>query len=287
MKTKFEKRIAFDLAHILPRKYKNLHNVPHWHKEHELIFVQSGEVSLTTEGEGLTLSTGTAAFVHSEQPHSIEASHGAVVTVLKLDAAYFHRIVGEKRLEEPILRFDYGLPALFRELFAELKAPMEYSDIVADSLASGLMARIFRQERVSTGATARKDSMEQYKALLALIERDHTYITFEDAANFMHFSKPYFSEFFLRHAGMSFTRYLNTVKISAAVERLQEGRMSVTEISKGCGFNTIRNFNRVFKELTGYTPNQLPESYRFTYSLKEYADSGFDPTLLGSELLET
>ena len=55
---------------------------------------------------------------------------------------------------------------------------------------------------------------------------------------------------------------------------------------KACGFNTIRNFNRVFKELTGYTPRTLPKDYRFIRSLKEYKDNGFDPTLHGSEILE-
>ena len=102
----------------------------------------------------------------------------------------------------------------------------------------------------------------------------------------MHFSKPYFSQYFYRHAGMTFTRYLNIIKISFAVEKLLAGHSTVTEVSQSCGFNTIRNFNRVFKELTGYTPNTLPQNYNFVYDLKEYTDSSFDPTLNGTELLE-
>ncbi len=287
MKIKFEKKIAFDVAHILPRKYKNLHNLPHWHKEHELILVQSGTALVTENDNGFELSTGMAAFLHSEETHSIESAPGTVMTVAKLDPAYFHRIIGDKRLLCPILSHDYRLHTHLTELAAELKEPLEYGGIVADSIATELLARIFRGEATQASGSARRDSTEQFKGLLELIGQSYAYMTFEDAAQYMHFSKPYFSEFFYTHTGMTFTRYLNMTKILYATERVQEGKLSVTEISKACGFNTIRNFNRVFKKLTGYTPNTLPKDYRFTHSLKEYTDSDFDPTLVGSEILET
>lgn len=287
MKTKFEKGIAFKKAHIFPCKYKNLQNIPHWHKEHELVFVQAGSVSVMENGNSFTLSAGTAAFLHSETVHSIQSAPDAVTVVAKVDAAYFQKLIGDKTLRSPVLEHDYDLPALFTELFAELKEGCEYGGIVADSIATKLLAQIFRQESIGAPGTARKDTAERYKSLLDLIATDHAYITFEDAADYMHFSKPYFSEFFYNHAGMTFTRYLNMIKISFATERVLEGKLSITEISKACGFNTIRNFNRVFKELTGYTPNRLPKDYNFIHNLKEYTDSGFDPTLNCSEILES
>ena len=35
--------------------------------------------------------------------------------------------------------------------------------------------------------------------------------------------------------------------------------MKITEIGFNCGFNNVRTFNRVFKEVTGYTPSQFAE----------------------------
>ena len=287
MKTKFEKKTVFDVAHVLPRKYKNLHNIPHWHKEHELIFVQSGEALICASNSTFSLSQGMSAFFHAEDTHSIDATPETVITVIKVEPSFFHRIIGDKRLASPILSDNYQLSDRLAELFAELKEPLEYGGIVADSITTTLLARIFREEETATQGTARRDATEQFKGLLELIAQSYPYLTFEDAAQYMHFSKPYFSEFFLSRAGMTFTQYLNLTKISNAVERVLEGKLSVTEISKSCGFNTIRNFNRVFKELTGYTPSELPKDYHFTHSPKEYTDSGFDPTLVGSELLET
>ena len=287
MKTRFEKKIAFDLSHVYPRKYKNLHNLPHWHKEHELILVQSGSAQITLNDTAHTLAEGAAAFFHSEDIHSIDAAPDTVITVAKLDPAFFYRIIGEKRLQHPILQGEYALPLRMAELFSELKTQSEYGGIIADSLATLLIAQIFRGEQTEPRNMARRDTSEQLRGLLERISKEHPYITFEDAADYMHFSKPYFSEFFYTHIGMTFTHYLNVTKIQSAIEKLHEGALSVTEISKSCGFNTIRNFNRVFKELTGHTPSTLPKDYRFPHPLREYADSDFDPTLLGSEVLDT
>jgi AraC-like DNA-binding protein len=76
---------------------------------------------------------------------------------------------------------------------------------------------------------------------------------------------------------MTFTQYLNTIKIAAAIEKLRKNEMSITKIALECGFNTIRNFNRVFKKFTGYTPNSLPPDYVFLYRLQD--GYGIDPTL--------
>ena len=75
----------------------------------------------------------------------------------------------------------------------------------------------------------------------------------------MGFSEAYFSKFFKKIAGMTFSQYLNRVKVEEAVRLLRENKgLPVTEIAFRCGFNTIRNFNRIFKEVTGCTPCPKP-----------------------------
>jgi AraC-like DNA-binding protein len=50
-----------------------------------------------------------------------------------------------------------------------------------------------------------------------------------------------------------------------------KGPVTIQDIRLNCGFNNIRTFNRVFKQITGYTPSDflhLPdiEAYRINYS---------------------
>lgn len=61
--------------------------------------------------------------------------------------------------------------------------------------------------------------------------------------------------------------------------------MNITEISIACGFGIIRNFNRVFKELTGYNLKKLPADYVFIYNFKDTDTNGFDSALNCTELV--
>ena len=52
---------------------------------------------------------------------------------------------------------------------------------------------------------------------------------------------------------MSFTEYINDVKIKKAMEFLQGTSYSVSEIAQGLGFDDSNYFSRLFKKITGET----------------------------------
>ena len=58
MKTKLEKRVVFERSHTFLCAYKNLHNLPHWHGEHELVLERSGRGSITVNGTVFVLTEG-------------------------------------------------------------------------------------------------------------------------------------------------------------------------------------------------------------------------------------
>ncbi len=126
----------------------------------------------------------------------------------------------------------------------------------------------------------------KYKELIEMLSINYPHITFEEAAKYMSLNKSYFSRYFYRFSGMTFTQYLNILKVSAAIEKIQEKKLNMTEISVSCGFGTIRNFNRVFKELTGYNPKKLPNNFVFIYNFKDTSGNDFNPTLNCTEILE-
>ena len=47
MLANFEKRENTDKSSVWAGSYQNLHNLPHWHLECELIYVQTGEVTVS------------------------------------------------------------------------------------------------------------------------------------------------------------------------------------------------------------------------------------------------
>ncbi len=284
MNTRFERGVTFASGHARTCRYRNLQNLPHWHREHELVLVENGTAAVMADGNLFTLQAGESIFLHSEALHSIRAEAGGVVTVVKIDAEHFRRLFDKKRLQSPLLSSKLDVAGVLGRLLDEQRQSDTYSGRAIDSLTTGLLIAILRGHPLTERAPE-SDTAETYKALLDHIASNYAYITFDEAAHFMHFSRPYFSKYFLHHAGMTFTRYLNMIRVSAAAERVLEGKQTVTEIARSCGFNTIRSFNRVFKELTGYAPCNLPADHNLIRDLRYRTDNSFDPTLNCTEVL--
>lgn len=66
---------------------------------------------------------------------------------------------------------------------------------------------------------------------------------------------------FKLHTGITVSKYIIDVRIRHATEMIQNTDKTIKEIAFECGFNTLSNFNRIFKEATGSTPSTYREQY--------------------------
>jgi AraC-like DNA-binding protein len=73
-------------------------------------------------------------------------------------------------------------------------------------------------------------------------------------AEMVHLSPGYFSNLFRVEIGMSFSDYLIQVRIDNAKRLLRRFDLSVDEVSKECGFNSLAHFSRTFKDRCGMPP---------------------------------
>lgn len=65
-----------------------------------------------------------------------------------------------------------------------------------------------------------------------------------------------FSRLFRRTTGMTFTQFLNRVRLGQAARLLQETDMIISEIALNSGFENLSNFNRRFRERYGRSPRE-------------------------------
>jgi AraC-like DNA-binding protein len=63
-----------------------------------------------------------------------------------------------------------------------------------------------------------------------------------------------FSRWFKQRVGCTFQRYVNELRVGRVCARLVNGPESITQAAFGCGYSSLANFNRRFRELTGLTP---------------------------------
>ncbi|CAM3119909.1 response regulator [Paenibacillus taichungensis] len=87
-----------------------------------------------------------------------------------------------------------------------------------------------------------------------ILERYSGYVTLELAASVIGLNASYLSRIFKEETQRTFSEYVNQVRIDAGCKLLDSGRYSIKEISMQVGFTTHNYFFKVFKEITGLTP---------------------------------
>jgi len=87
-------------------------------------------------------------------------------------------------------------------------------------------------------------------------------LSVESVARRFYLSPNYFSRLFRRTMGTGFTSYLNCYRVEKAREMLQETGLSISEIAFRCGFGSISQFNRVFRDVARRSPGEVRRGYR-------------------------
>ncbi|MFD2828273.1 AraC family transcriptional regulator [Leeuwenhoekiella polynyae] len=84
-------------------------------------------------------------------------------------------------------------------------------------------------------------------------------ISLDDVAALIPMNPSAFSRLFSKFHKKSLMRYLNEIRIGFACRLLMEPHERVSEIGFASGYNSLSNFNRQFKKVTGKTPKEYAE----------------------------
>lgn len=84
-------------------------------------------------------------------------------------------------------------------------------------------------------------------------------ISLDTVASNVHLNSSYFSTIFKKELGLSFSSYLNKVRIDKSKLLLKNTDYSILEIALEVGFEDQSYFTKVFKSLTGMTPKEYKQ----------------------------
>ena len=79
-------------------------------------------------------------------------------------------------------------------------------------------------------------------------------ITLKDIEANLHVNASYFSTLFKQEMGLTFTDYLNSLKVQYACSLLENTNLSIIDVSLSAGFDDQSYFTKVFKKIMGTTP---------------------------------
>ena len=158
---------------------------------------------------------------------------GAEVDLKRLEEAYFHTRVVSKNQYESVLR----LLAVFSQHLSSLSNELMVKEAAGESPAM-MRARVY------------------------IAARHTDELTLGEVAKAVNMSAFYFCKIFKKTTGMTFTGYLARVRIEKVKNLMLNPHKRISEAAYETGFQSLSQFNRVFRRLAGESPSKYRERLR-------------------------
>ena len=121
-------------------------------------------------------------------------------------------------------------------------------------------AKQIRQPSFQKGERA--EPVEIWKARKFIQENSDEELSLTQVAKAVKVSPNYLSEKFKRVTGENFVDYINRRRVQKARYLLLNPDLRISEIAFAVGFQSLSQFNRVFKKLTQKSPTELRAALR-------------------------
>jgi AraC-like DNA-binding protein len=103
----------------------------------------------------------------------------------------------------------------------------------------------------------RAEPVEIWKARKFIEQHSGEELSLSRVAKAVNIHPNYLSERFKQITGMNFVEYVARTRFEKACRLLRDGDLRISEIAFAAGFQSLSQFNRVFKRLSGKSPTQF------------------------------
>src|SRR5262245_6485500 len=102
----------------------------------------------------------------------------------------------------------------------------------------------------------RAEPVAIWKARKFIEEHSSEELSLIKAAKAVNMNANHLSENFKQVTGMNFVEYVARTRFNTACDLLRNGNLRISEIAFAAGFQSLSQFNRVFKRFSGKSPTQ-------------------------------
>ena len=149
--------------------------------------------------------------------------------------------------------FDYAQQALNEDAFHYMLKPVD-AEQAANVLRRAYAALVARD---SEKKSLPQESADIFTQIIAYVEQHPSpSLSLEELAGRFKFNRTYISELFPKRVGMTFTQYKQKLYLQRAKRQLMIPGQTIQETAEALGFDNERYFCRIFKRMTGLTPQQ-------------------------------
>lgn len=228
---------------------------PHVHRCYEVILGLAGEIELTVDGVVGHLRPGDLALIFPNQVHAfhtpISSRHRLIIFAPEMIAAFDHQHAQELPAHFLWAQEQGGMLGALLEALTPQDGILAVKGVLYLVCAQAERALTFEKIRRGHGGNA-----SLLREILNYVQSNfREECTLSSLASQIKYDMTYLSKYFKANVGISFTAYVNQVRISHACYLLLNTDMTVLQISHECGNVSLRTFNRNFLSQMGCTPS--------------------------------
>ncbi len=247
----------------------------HWHREMELVRFTHGIFKVSVDMQDLVVKDDAFMLLPGNVMHTIslpsQCEESAIVFDPKMLLMQNYDEV-QSEIFEALISGNMPLPPIItpeHPAFASIDALYQYCSIhgATSSAAGRLIIKAKLLEILSIyhkfGLISRKEvpnevkrsKQDKLKELLNYIDSHYAGpMTIKDASQRLGVTDQYFCRFFKRVTAMSFTEYLNDLRLRRAAKEIELTSRSISDIAYDHGFENAGYFFKSFKLKYGITP---------------------------------
>ncbi len=231
----------------------------HLHSQVELVYMRQGSCDAYIDGICYNLEKGDCLIVFPNRIHSYKKGDDDIADVFIVSAEQLseYTTVFQKKL--PVTPHLKNVPDSISNIFTAIHdCEGKFQEAIRWGSCTALIGMLF--QKISFRDLSSRENKSFQRLLDYCNENFSKNISSRDVADAIGVSYSYVSHLFSDKLFIGFRKYINTLRINEALRLIDQEMGSLTEIAYEVGFSSIRTFNRVFLQSTGFTPSNYKKA---------------------------
>jgi len=255
---------------------ENIEFPPHWHEEIELIYVIEGTLQVGLNNEVFSLKPKDILVIGAREIHHfLQQTKWSKSIFIQFGLALFDSfsmMIGDRwfssffigHAEEGLHIGEYSvhhaLESQILSIAEEYKNREEGYQMALKARLYDLMVILLRRLPMEEYSPERRQKqlqkLERLEKVFQYVEQNYERnISLREISRVANFSVYHFTRFFKEATGITFGQFLTSYRLRKAEQYLRDTEDLVVEVALKAGFNSIKTFNRVFKQHKGCAPS--------------------------------
>jgi AraC-like DNA-binding protein len=249
--------------HVLEITFRPGQTVPvHAHENARLVYVLSGAVAETYNGQEMLFGNGSFSFHPAIRSHRNDtgpaAARALIIELCTVSSRDLLPLVGADI--EPFCEPAVRLRSTAIELSCALASADSTRDILVEAVVLDLVARAARMVSARCDPVPRPQFLDEARLLIASNPSRHVTLSAIGAA--VGVTARQLADAFRIHDATTFRAYVREERVARARHLLAAADCSIADVALATGFSDQSHLTRVFRSVTGVTPSAWRDQSR-------------------------